>query len=83
MARTKVRKFLEHPIISLVFAGILIYSGLNEIWSTFWEDIRSHHFVSLCGLLSLVKAGLDLYDGKEQFGKFFHQLFYTKKEKDK
>ena len=77
--KTRLRKSLEHPIINLTFAGILIYSGLSEIWSTLLEDIRSHHFVILCGFGHLLKAGLDLYDGKEQLGKFFH----PKKEKDK
>ena len=71
MKKARLKKFLGHPITSLVIAGILIYSGLSEIWSTFLEDIRSHHFVIFCGFLHLLKAGLDLYDGKEQFGKFF------------
>lgn len=79
MKKTRLRKSLEHPIISLFFAVILIYSGLSEIGLTFVEDIRSHHFVILCGFWHLVKAGLDLYDGKEQLGKFFP----PKKEKNK
>ena len=84
MKKTRLKQSLEHPIINLVFAGILIYSGLSETLSTLLEDLkgfnlRSHHAVSICGFFHLVKAGLDLYDGKEQLGKFFH----PKKEKDK
>ncbi|RKU13117.1 hypothetical protein C6503_16340 [Candidatus Poribacteria bacterium] len=79
MIKARLKQFLGHPITSLAFAGILIYSGLSEIWSTFWEDIRSHHFVIFCGSVHLLKAGLDLHDGKEQLKKFFH----PKKEKDK
>ena len=79
MLRAKVRKFLEHPIISLVFAGILVYSGLSEIWATLLEEFRSHHLVIGFGFWHVLKAWLDWQDGKEQLKKFFH----PKKEKDK
>ncbi len=70
MKKTRLRKFLEHPITNLVFAGILIYSSLSEIWSTLLEEFRTHHLVILCSLLPLSKAGLDLYDAKEKLEKF-------------
>ena len=78
------KKALENPIINLIFAGVLIYSSLSEALPTLLEDIkafnlRSHHGASFFGFWHLVKAGIDLYDGKEQLGKFLH----PKKEKDK
>ena len=78
MEKTFLRKVLKNPIFNLITACILIYLGLSEIWSTLLEDFRSHHLVSFCGFWHLAKAGLDLYDGKEQFGKFFNG-----KKKDK
>lgn len=78
MKKACLKKFLGHPLISLVFAGILIYSGLSEIWSTLLEDFRRHHLVVFCGFVHLLKAGLDLHDGKEQLQKFLH----SKKEKN-
>ena len=71
--KTCLRKFYEHPIISLLIAGILIYSGLSEIWSTLLEDFRSHHLVIFCGFWHLGKAGLDLHDGKEQLKEFLNR----------
>ena len=83
MEKTFLRKVFKNPIFNLIIACILIYSGLSEALLTLLEDLRefnprSHHAVSFCGFWHLAKAGLDLYDGKEQFGKFF-----DRKKKDK
>ena len=63
-----LKKFAEHPVLQIVVALILIYSGLYEAWETMADDIMklnfgAHHGIAILGFVNLFKSLPDIIDG--------------------
>ncbi|MEM7117842.1 MAG: hypothetical protein AAF614_35755 [Chloroflexota bacterium] len=58
----------DHPYLNLVVGLILLYTGLNEAWSTIAQDIQTmnfgaHHGLVVFGLVGAFKAFSHLKKG--------------------
>ena len=57
----RLKAFIEHPIINLAIALVLISTGLAEGWESFSSDLSdihvgAHHGVLLFGIAMLVRG---------------------------
>ncbi len=65
-----LRIFVANPWVNFTVALVMLFAGISEGWDTFQEDIfegnlRAHHGIILYGLLAMLKAIPDVFDGLE------------------
>jgi len=67
----KLHNFLEHPMVEIAIAVILIASSLAEGWETFSKDLSefdvgAHHGVLIFGFAMLLRAIVDALDATKR-----------------
>lgn len=64
-----LRKLVSSPLLNLIVAVILLYSGLAESWHEIQEmegfRFGVHHGVILYSLMQILKTLPDLFEGME------------------
>ena len=74
--RTQLKKLIDNPIFSFIIGLTLIHSFLSEVSPDLLEILKvswleSHHGVGVFGFLHVLKAMLDLSEGKERLRRAF------------
>ena len=74
--RTRLKKIIDNPIASFIIGLMLIHSFLSEVSPGLLEILRiswleSHHGVGVFGFWHVLKAMLDLFEGKERLWRAF------------
>ena len=69
--RTRLKNIINNPIVNFMVGVILIASGFEEAETTLIGDLktsgpRSHHGVGILGAWHMLKAVLDLFEGRDR-----------------